>query len=692
VIGTYLAGTEGGAPVLDAGDGGPDAGPSEPDASPPIAVSFSAPLNATGASYLGDTLAIVGAGATDASAVLPVTLRLRGEAATAASWPPEQGPPLVAPAGASVNVGLLGPFNDVTRAVALGVTGPSYVASDATSGDIGSDDAVFELVFRAEPGQVIADKRGTGSGWSLTTSASPAETLVLGLSDGQQAINVASTGLVQDAWYHCLLWLSHAAGARADCNGDAGVLTGIHALGSFASVSSLAIGGMSSPSTAPLEVASLSLYRAPSGTLGSPDAPDDGGANSAGLWQDTSRRRFVALTGVMPDVARGTALPNPGLRASSAYVDLDGPPGSGRNLFLVGADWPRIACRSDTTGSLCGYLSEPPRPRLVPPDPSGWMASELTVDANHALFADGENHMAALVASANAAPHVFSASAVVGTTQQVLSFYAKAEAGHRIGVDVSGQNRAVFDVSAFTASSALPAHATIEDWGHQGIVRCAYIFDNAIVGPITFGLHLLDDTSPSGEPFVGDGQSAWVDVAGLQVEVSASYPGSLIGASPQAADQLVFVANDGNVPKGGSVALSMQVLLPAGSPMGSRLTDQAIVNLNLQENYANQVDLFVTGAATGASTLELLGLQGGIGLWAVQDSMSVVDGNRHSIRAEWSARAASMWVDEMQSPATQAVQADGGAPPLLDNLDVGFSVNSSGYLGGLVSSIQVGVP
>ena len=51
-----------------------------------------------------------------------------------------------------------------------------------------------------------------------------------------------------------------------------------------------------------------------------------------------------------------------------------------------------------------------------------------------------------------------------------------------------------------------------------------------------------------------------------------------------------------------------------------------------------------------------------------------------------------MWVDEMQSPATQAVQADGGAPPSLDNLDVGFSVNSSGYLGGLVSSIQVGVP
>jgi hypothetical protein len=680
VIGTYLAGTEGGAP-----------GPSGADATPPIAVSFSAPLNATGASYLGDTLLL--GGATAASAGLPVTLRLRGEAATATSWPPEQGPSLAAPAGGSVSVGLLGPFNDGTRAVALGVTGPSYVASDATTGDIGSDDAgfddaVFELVFRAEPGQVIADKRGTGSGWSLTTSASPTQTLVLGLSDGQQVVDVASMGLVQDAWYHCLLWLSHAAGARADCNGDAGVLTDIHTLGSLASVSSLAIGGMSSPTEAPLEVASLSLYRAPSGTLGSPDGADDGGVNSAGLWQDTSRRRFAALTGVMPDVALGTALPNLGLRASAAYVDLDGPAGSGRNLFLVGADWPRIACRSDTAGSFCGYLSEgPPRPRLVPPDPSGWMASELTVDANHALFADGEAHMAALVASTNAAPHVFSASAVVGTTQQVLSFYAKAETGHRIGVQVSGQNGAVFDVSALSASSPGAVHTPmIQDWG-QKIVRCAYIFNNAIAGPITFELHLLDDT-PAGEPFMGDAQSAWVDVAGLQVEVSASYPGSLIGANPQAADQLVFVGNDGNVPKGGSVALRMQVLLPAAP----RLTDQAIVNLNLQENYANQVDLFVTGAATGpASPLEFLGLQDGVGLWALQGASVVVDGNRHSILAEWNPRAASMWVDGTQAP-TQAVQGDVGAPPSLDNMDIGFSVNSSGYLEGLVSGIQVGVP
>lgn len=664
--------TDGGA----VGDGGPATSAGSTDASAPSSLSFRAALDSTGTSSLGDTLTL--GTPNDASAPIAVTLRLEGQAATATSWISDEGATLSVPPGGSASVGMLAPFTDSTQAVAIGSGGPTYVSapSDVAVGDIGDDDAVLEVVFRAEPGQVIADKRGSGSGWALAMSAAEAGPLILALSDGQEVVDVASMPpMIQDAWYHCLLWLSHAAGARADCNGDEGPLTDIHTLGSLASTASLSIGGTSTPSGAPLEVAELSLFRVPAGALGTPDT-----------WLDTSRRRFAALTGVLPDIALGSALPSPGPRASSAYVDLDRPAGTGRHLFLVGADWPRIACRSDAAGSFCGYLSEPPRPRLVPADASGWTASELTVDASHALFADGEAHMAAVVPSANVAVHALNASAVVGTTQQVFSFYAKAESGHRLSVQASGQNAAVFDISALSASSPAPVRTKIEDWG-QGLVRVAYIFDNTIAGPVTFEVHSLD-TSPTGEPFAGDGQSPWVDLAGLQVEVSASYPGSLIGGAPQAADQLVFVASDGNVPKATPVALRLQVLLPEGA----RLTDQAIVNLNLQENYANQVDLFVTGAATGPSSmLEFLGLQGGLGQWAFQDSTSVVDGNRHSILAEWNTHSASMWVDQMQPPATQALQG-GGAPPSVDNMDVGFSVNSSGYLEGLVSGIEVGAP
>jgi len=166
------------------------------------------------------------------------------------------------------------------------------------------------------------------------------------------------------------------------------------------------------------------------------------------------------------------------------------------------------------------------------------------------------------------------------------------------------------------------------------------------------------------------------------------------------ADQLVFIANDGNLPKGSSVSISLQVLLPAGP----RLDDQAILNLNFQDDYTNQVDLYVTGA-TGdqdaggsANTLEFSGLLPGptalaqpTTLWAFNNFTSVIDGNRHSIRAEWTPRAASVWVDQMQ-PATEALLVSGAMQPPLDRMEVGFSVNSSGPLEGLVSSIAVGVP
>jgi hypothetical protein len=322
----------------------------------------------------------------------------------------------------------------------------------------------------------------------------------------------------------------------------------------------------------------------------------------------------------------------------------------------------------------------------------------VTVNINHAAFADGETHMASVVPSTNVAAHVLSASTVVGATQDVLSFYARAESGHLLGVKVSGQDEAVFDVSALSASSPAGVGTSIESWG-SGLVRCAYTFKNTVAGPVTFEIHLLD-SSPSGEPFAGDGQSAWVDLAGLQVDVSTFYPGSLFGAAAQMADQLVFVANDGNVPQGSSVSISLQVLLPEGP----RLDDQAILNLNLKDDYAPQVDLYVTGdtgdgdGGGSASTLEFSGLQPGptaaappTTLWAFNNFTSVVDGNRHSIRAEWNTRAASVWVDQMQA-ATEDLLVSGAAPPPLDRMEVGFSVNSSGPLDGLVSSIAIGVP
>jgi len=127
----------------------------------------------------------------------------------------------------------------------------------------------------------------------------------------------------------------------------------------------------------------------------------------------------------------------------------------------------------------------------------------------------------------------------------------------------------------------------------------------------------------------------------------------------------------------------MQVLLPPGP----RLTDQAIVDLNEQEQFNNQIDVYVTGLA---ASLEFLGLQNGATLWGFDDPAVVADGTRHAIRAQWNPTAASMWVDQMQTPSTQLVRTDAGTAFPLDHVDVGFSLNSSGYLSGLVSSVSIG--
>ncbi len=679
MIGAYLPGS-------DAGDAGGDTGAhvGTDAGSASDAGSFAAALNTTGPTALGDTLPLA---VSDASAPLGVTFRLRGQLATATAWPSDEGTSLGVAAGSSPNVGLLAPFTDGSRAVALASSGPTFIASatDVAIADLGADDAAFEVVFRSEPGQVIADKRAGGVGWSLSIAAaspaSPGGALLLQMNDGQALVEIASVPLAVDAWYHCMLWLSRGAGARVDCDANPGVLTDVHTLGSLASPASLAVGGSATSTAAPLEIAELALFLAPSGDLGSPDA-----------WLDVSRRRFATLTGVMPEIALGTALPNltSPLRASPAYLDLDQADGSGRHLFLVGEDWPRIACRSYApTQSFCGYLSEPLRPRLPPA--SAWSATELTSVPNHSMFADGEAHMSALVASANVAPHVLSATGAFGNVKQVFSFFARAESGHIIGVQVSGQSEAFFDLSAVSVSwpgkgtaDAGPTAlaATLEDWG-QGLFRGQYIFTAPTALALTYELHLLDG-SAKGEPFAGDGQTPWVDVAGLQVEVAAPYAGSLIGADPQQADNLVFAANDGNVPSASTVSLRMQVLLPPGP----RVTDQAIVDVNLQETPDNQINLFVTGTD---NTLQFWGIQNKATLWSFKDYTSPADGTPHTLVAQWNPRFASMWVDQMQTPATEAVLGDSSqVAASLNNIDIGFSVKSSGYLEGLVSAVEVG--
>ena len=620
-------------------------------------LNFALDLDHTGVSELHHELELT------ARSLAP-SLSLRGESASATDWPSEQGARLLK-GTASPQIQQPTPFTDATRALGFSSSAATYVAS-GNEGELAGDDFALELVLRAVPGAALLAKRASSPGWSLEVT--PNGSLALTLEDAQRSLQVVSEPLVTRAWYHCLFWVSRSAGGRADCNGRSGEPSDLSALGNLSSAAKLSVGGGTPLSSASSELAYFAAFRSTPGGLG-----------AAASWASVSRQRFAALTGVSPRVARGNPAFEPGLRDAPAYLDLQREGDAVRRLFLVGPDWPRIACRNDDNGArLCGYLSEPQRTRWLAPEASAWAATALSVLENHAELADGEQRMAGLVASSALVGHTLSWSGSYGGARQALSFFARAEAGQFVGVSAGALGATIFDVRAGSViSGPADVRATIEPWG-DGLFRCAYTFTPE-TGPLNYQVELLG--SADAQPFAGDDQRAWLDIAVLQLDVGQAYPGSPLAAPSQPRDQLSFSADDGNLPTASAVSEHLSVLLPAGP----RLTDQALLNLNRGGSFETQVQLYIRG---DTGQLKFLGLNQSDTHWAFDHTVSLLDGLRHRVDANWGPTLETLSVDGVLVQRTAQIAND---PPFaLDRMDLGFSDNSSGSLEGLLGGLEIG--
>jgi hypothetical protein len=589
------------------------------------------------------------------------TLRLRGERASQTGWSADVGGGF----GVGVGAALLpfdAPFTDGTAAAAFDAAAPSYVASAVPTATLAGDDFALEIVLRAAAGGVVLAKSAASGGWTLAVDAGGV--LGLALDDGTpaHAARVTTEPLVDGTWYHCLFWVSRAAGARADCDGRAGVSLAVTALGAVDAPVAASLGG-----GAATQVALLALYRVAAGGLG-----------AASTWLDVSRRRFATLTGARPKVARGTALPSPGLRATRAYLDLQLTANGGRLLYAVGPDWPRVACRFAAGTRVCGFLSEPLRARLVPASALDWTPSELSVVGASASFVDGQNSMVALVPSTMSAAHKLSVNANAGPAHQVFSFFATGSKARYVGAEVGGVGRAVFDLTAgLVVSSPTGVRATIEDWG-QKIYRCSYTFV-AVAGPTTYSVDVL--STADGAPFAGDGATPWALVAGLQLDTGLVNAGSLLTDNTQDGDELSFVGDDGNLPTTTAASISFRALLPAGP----RITDQAFVNLNLGGSFMEQIQLFLRG---DTGQLKFWELRGNVTHWSFDHpTTTLLDGAPHAIVADWDATSARVAVDGVVA-MEKALGAN--TPISFDRIDVGFSGHSSGALEGLIAGLEIG--
>jgi hypothetical protein len=355
--------------------------------------------------------------------------------------------------------------------------------------------------------------------------------------------------------------------------------------------------------------------------------------------------------------------------------------GGPRRLFLVGPDWPRVACRTDVEDELaCGFLSEPRRTRTVPAAARDWTASELAIAAGQGALADDGPAFEALVPSANPGVHELVVTRDEIVASQVFSFFARARAGGRVAAVAGTRGAAIFDLAAgAVVSSPASLRATIEPWG-DGVFRCAIAFLGAEkAAPL--GLRLLDATGAAA--FAGDGATPALEVALLQLDVGLVFAASPQVSAIQPADHLTFVGDDGNLPVGSTAAIGLRVLLPPGA----RLTDQAILNLNRDGAFEDQVQLFVRG---DLGLTKFWGLRGGDTYWTFDHPGSMVDGKVHELRVGWDATTARVELDG--APRSQPTLLPNGAPFLLNRIDVGFSALSSGALEGLVGGLTIGTP
>ena len=292
--------------------------------------------------------------------------------------------------------------------------------------------------------------------------------------------------------------------------------------------------------------------------------------------------------------------------------------------------------------------------------------------------------MAALIPSTATALHLISATSSFDAAHHVFSLFARAGSASRVGMSAGGLATAVYDIAAGKVVSA-PAgvDASVETWGN-GLFRCAYGFEPR-PGSITYVVQLADPsvTTTIDAPFAGDGTSAALFVAGLQVDVGLRAPGSLLAADPQAADHLVFVANDGNLPARAAISFTMRMIAPAAA----RATDQPILNLNHGGLSEEQVQLFVAGQS---GHLKYAGRGGGVMRWLIEHQTPLADGQRHVVDGSWNPASAEVAINGVVDTVPTLTQ--NAAPFVFDQIDVAFSPETSDHLEGLVAGLAFSTP
>jgi hypothetical protein len=586
-----------------------------------------------------------------------------------------------------VNVGVQPTYNDGSPYLSDNDDSVRFNASDyykdpgSSFGDITTEDFVIELIFsivNLGVSEFLFSKLSLTAGWLVNKQAD--NSLRMFIDTGPINVSLAS-GSLPVGVYHAICFVNR---------GDDSVNSSRWYVNGFAS------GGGN------LSTASASLSVSNSFSLGARDdntSPNNNCIAYSAMWKQeawmqdgaagTSEmdaialERFNKLSGIYPQLAKGTPQPTVQTRATFGYTDkLEA---GERKLYKMGAGCMRIARREDlNTDIIAGYIAEPAVQNIClgsqdfNPVPMFWEEIDVgdTQDLNSEISPDGSLTADGNIADATDGTHGFSQDINLTASMHKLSCYFKP--GDMDWVKV--QNDTIANCFAYFnvvtgAVGTVGVGATagyIEGPFLNGFYRCGIVFTSgAGVDTLSFRSCVADND----DTFAGDGLTVNTYFWGAQLELGdymTSYIPTTIAAVTRNADVLRFKGDDGNLGGVGSEeqgTISFDVLLPD--------YDNAVLDLiELSDGGSGADSIIVTVDVNDDLNVATAATAGNAG--SVSVSGDVTDNVIHKLRTRYITDNLNASDDDTKgTPDTSCDMPDD-----LDRIDIGASK-------GLISNLKL---
>jgi hypothetical protein len=563
--------------------------------------------------------------------------------------------------------------------------GGHYQATSSLS-QIATEDFVMEYILTAKDiTEYVCATYDTGPGWVFYLSPNGAGSFKFRMYDAGGDVSIETTGTNTDnAWYHVMVFVNRDEaspnGSQVYINGSAAA-TGVDmsAVSGTLADTDLAIGANASGVG---EYNGNLAYAA----MWKQASWHQAGASGPAEWATLAEERFLKLSGMYPNKAKGTAIPTTATRTYPAY--LDKVESGARKLYYVGGEWLRQCHRQDGSAvDVKGYLSEVESTNSFTYSQdlsnAAWVKTRATVSSNGAVAPDGTTTADGIIGTAVANTHYVGQSISGGAGDDEWSGWLKKanKTWAYLNVPTVANCDVYIDVDnvALGTKGAGMTACYLEDWGNDW-VRFVCIY----TGGVPAHSHDIYPADADGDNnYTGDGSTEDLWVWGQQHEKNSSgYATSYIPTTSAAAtrlkDQLQFVAgaNIGGEDVGqGTIVCDL--LMPnynSGARVITQVSDGGAVadRINFLVNNPGDVLTVATTASGGNSG-------------AATVAGDVSDGEKHEARLRYETNNLVLSLDSTDGTADTSVDiADD-----LDRIDFGMDVSGLNQFNGLISNFRI---